>query len=194
MPISTIGQNGLNAPLSLTSPALGTPSSLVLTNATGLPQTGLATGVAGTGPAFSAYASSATSLTNSVATLLKYGTKDFDTGTCYNNTASTVTLNGISVPAYSFAPNVAGYYQVNACIYTSVTSTNAAILTYKNGSVWSINNGASGSINTYYQASSLIYCNGTSDYISMYLYFEGVGASTGTGSSYKFSSCLLRAS
>jgi hypothetical protein len=37
MPISTIGQNGLNAPLSLTSPALGTPSALVLTNATGLP-------------------------------------------------------------------------------------------------------------------------------------------------------------
>jgi hypothetical protein len=44
MPISTIGQNGLNAPLSLTSPALGTPSALVLTNATGLPKSALPTG------------------------------------------------------------------------------------------------------------------------------------------------------
>ena len=46
MPISTIGQNGLNAPLSLTSPALttpnlGTPSALVLTNASGLPASAL---------------------------------------------------------------------------------------------------------------------------------------------------------
>ena len=42
MPISTIDQKGLNAPLSLTSPVLttpnlGTPSALVLTNATGTP-------------------------------------------------------------------------------------------------------------------------------------------------------------
>ena len=42
MPISTINQNGLNAPLTLTSPVLttpnlGTPSALVLTNATGTP-------------------------------------------------------------------------------------------------------------------------------------------------------------
>jgi len=49
MPISTIGQNGLNAPLSLTSPALttpnlGTPSALVLTNATALPKAALPTG------------------------------------------------------------------------------------------------------------------------------------------------------
>ena len=49
MAISTIGQNGLNAPLSLTSPALttpnlGTPSALVLTNATALPSVALPTG------------------------------------------------------------------------------------------------------------------------------------------------------
>ena len=44
MAISTIGQNGLNAPLSLTTPNLGTPSALVLTNATGLPTTALPSG------------------------------------------------------------------------------------------------------------------------------------------------------
>lgn len=46
MAISTINQNGLNAPLTLTSPVLttpnlGTPSALVLTNATGLPASAL---------------------------------------------------------------------------------------------------------------------------------------------------------
>jgi hypothetical protein len=44
MAISTIGQNGLNAPLSLTTPNLGTPSALVLTNATGLPAVAMPTG------------------------------------------------------------------------------------------------------------------------------------------------------
>lgn len=49
MAISTINQNGLNAPLTLTSPVLttpnlGTPSSLVLTNATGLTRAAMPTG------------------------------------------------------------------------------------------------------------------------------------------------------
>jgi hypothetical protein len=49
MPISTIGQNGLNAPLSLTSPALttpnlGTPSAINLSNATSLAKAALPTG------------------------------------------------------------------------------------------------------------------------------------------------------
>jgi len=44
MPISTIGQNGLNAPLSLTTPNLGTPSAINLSNATALPRAALPTG------------------------------------------------------------------------------------------------------------------------------------------------------
>jgi len=49
MPISTVSQKGLDAPLTLTSPVLtapnlGTPSALVLTNATGLSRAALPTG------------------------------------------------------------------------------------------------------------------------------------------------------
>jgi hypothetical protein len=44
MPISTVNQKGLDAPLSLTAPNLGTPSALVLTNATALPKAALPTG------------------------------------------------------------------------------------------------------------------------------------------------------
>jgi hypothetical protein len=49
MPISTIGQNGLNAPITLTSPVLttpnlGTPSAINLSNATALPKAALPSG------------------------------------------------------------------------------------------------------------------------------------------------------
>jgi hypothetical protein len=44
MPISTINQNGLNAPLTLTAPVLGTPASINLANATNLPKAALPTG------------------------------------------------------------------------------------------------------------------------------------------------------
>jgi hypothetical protein len=44
MPISTINQNGLNAPLTLTAPVLGTPASINLSNATALPKSALPSG------------------------------------------------------------------------------------------------------------------------------------------------------
>lgn len=45
MPISTINQNGLNAPLTLTAPVLGTPASINLANATNLPKAALPAGL-----------------------------------------------------------------------------------------------------------------------------------------------------
>lgn len=44
MPISTVSQKGLDAPLSLTTPNLGTPAAVNLTNATSLPNTALPAG------------------------------------------------------------------------------------------------------------------------------------------------------
>ena len=52
-------------------------------------------------------------IANNTLTVIQINSKDFDTGVCYNNTGSTVTLNGISTPAYSFAPNIAGKYFFN---------------------------------------------------------------------------------
>jgi len=192
MPISTIGQNGLNAPLSLTTPALGTPSALVLTNATGLPQAGLGTNVAGNGPSFSAYQSTAPSLVANVGTLTVYQTEEWDTGGCFNNTASTVTLNGISVPQYAFAPNVAGYYQVSAG--ATVASSNVYMLmnVYKNGSNHRRYTNSNPALFSGLQGSVLIYLNGTSDYLQIYVQQGGnQQLSTGADSTF-FQAVMVR--
>ena len=71
------------------------------------------TGVGGANtPAFKARLSADQTIANTTATTIACNTEKFDTAGCYNNTGSTVTLNGISTPAYSFAPNVAGKYFV----------------------------------------------------------------------------------
>jgi len=100
--------------VTLTVPAVAGTRTATLPAATGTVM------VSGNMPAFAAYADAGASLASATQTLVPYNNKTgnsapaFDTAGCYNNTNATVTLNGISTPAYSFAPNVAGYYQVSA--------------------------------------------------------------------------------
>jgi len=139
-------------------------------------------------PAFSAYLSgSQQNITSSVTTVLQANSKEYDTAGCYNNTSSSATLNGISVPAWSFAPNIAGYYQVNMEINGNCTSGSFAFFTiYKNGSEFKRGFVANYSSGNFSQicggTSALIYLNGTSDYITAY------GAITGTSPNFYFSS------
>jgi hypothetical protein len=152
---------------------------------------GVTQGIYGNIPAFSAYAGITASLTNSGNTIMPYNTEYFDTASCYNNTGSTVG----SIPAYSFLPNIAGYYQMNANHYVGASggSTNMALQFFKNGSQYHISSGASGSTNTYMNGSMLVYLNGTTDYVTVYMYWTGAGASTGSGVGYQFSGFLAKA-
>jgi len=127
----------------------------------------LATGVAGTGPAFSAYQSSAQALTSNVTTKVIFQTEEFDTASCFNNTASTVG----SIPAYAFLPNVAGYYQVNGSTRANTANTSGQTFIYKNGSnfkagVFILTYGAQLTVN------ALIYLNGSTDYLEIYVNFS----------------------
>ena len=93
------------------------------------------------GPAFSAYNSAGQSVGIGSYTKIVMDTKQFDTGGCYNNTGSTATLNGLSVPSYSFCPNVAGYYQISAgaaATFTTANNYGIFILIYKNGGFYKI--------------------------------------------------------
>jgi hypothetical protein len=121
----------------------------------------LATGVAGTGPAFSAYLASTQSVTNNVATKVTINTEVFDTNSNFDNATN-----------YRFTPTVAGYYQVNGVLRLSATSSLSAgwVSIYKNGSEYSRGTEYNTALLGVPQlvVSDLIYLNGSTDYIEMY--------------------------
>jgi hypothetical protein len=139
--------------------------------------------VSGNMPAFSAQSSATTSISDSTFTKITYGTEDFDTN---SNFASS-----------TFTPTVAGYYQINANLRwgTAFAATQQAILIYKNGSVWNRGGGGgTAGLFGYLTVSTLVYCNGTTDYIEVYAFQNSGSSVTNDNSSWaKFSGCLVRA-
>lgn len=181
--------------VSISSGQVATFAQAPVLPAASIPQAALAANVAGNGPAFFA-SGAATTCANAVLTLITNTSETFDTGGCYNNTGSTVTLNGISAPAYSFAPNVAGYYQFTAVVFINGSPTDRpSIYIYKNGapliSTYSAGTALSGGQS--YQITGLISLNGTSDYVQCY-YIQSSGSSliTNSGLTY-FCGSLMRA-
>ena len=156
------GSTTINLPAT-SGTALVAPTALTVPNTTGTVM------VSGNMPAFSAYQSSQQTISATTATKVQFQTEEFDTAGCFNNTNSTVTLNGISTPAYAFAPNVAGYYQFT--FYYETNATQAYMYAYfaKNGST--IKRSSMGSNpGTGCIATALVYMNGTSDYMEAALF------------------------
>ena len=130
-------------------------------------------------PAFRAQMSADMTLSNSVRKNVEFDLEDFDSGGCYNNTGSNATLNSLTVPKYSFCPNVAGFYYIFASTSVENSSehlTFARIQICKNGTADNATNvkaacvtGGGSSSNTYEKeatqtASLIIELNGTGDY------------------------------
>lgn len=144
-----------------------------------------ATQSTGAGPAFSAYANAAQTLTSGTATKIAVNTKNFDTNTNFDAATN-----------YRFTPTVAGYYQINAGIAwnsgTNNTVSNAMI--YKNGSVWrtTYNLNQSGGSGAF--ISDLVYLNGSTDYVEFWV-TQASGANMTTyvtnGATW-MSGCLMR--
>lgn len=133
-------------------------------------QAKLASGVAGNGPAFSAYASSNATISNATATKIIFNTEEFDTNTNYDNATN-----------YRFTPTVAGYYQVNIAGRfepTTVSSNGEVYISiYKNGSEYKRGFNSYGTLtgqlaNSYImpQVNAIVYMNGSTDYIEGYFY------------------------
>ena len=124
------------------------------------------------GPAFSAYASASQTITNNVATKVAIDTVNFDTASCFS------TANN------RFTPTVAGYYQVNGLVactgVTTVTQVNAYL--YKNGvSVLRsgiITGSLSAGSQNHAMLSTLVYMNGSTDYLELWGMIQGTGTLT----------------
>ena len=188
----TSGTVTLDAPAVAGTTVLTLPatSGTVVTNTAGtVTQTMVATGVAGTGPAFFAVQSgSSQTLTNNVYTKIVFNTETFDTNSNYNTST------------YAFTPTVAGYYQINASVNldsSAGTVTPMAISIYKNGaSIYQIYYPTTTGGNYFGAgASTLVYCNGSTDYIEVYVWqVTGGTRNTVLGAGFNtFSGALVRA-
>lgn len=139
--------------------------------------------IASPGPAFSAYLNSNQTIANVTGVTIAANIEEYDTGGCYNNTGSTVTLNSLSVPAYSFCPNVAGYYQISGGIQYGYSSCGRALIQLvKNGAGYKRLTDLNTNPNSL-TGSSAVYLNGTGDYVNISGYMSGTGTLTFNGGS-----------
>jgi len=141
-----------------------------------------ATAVAG--PAFSATPSTNFTALSSTDTVIPANTVIFDTNSNYNNST------------YRFTPTVAGYYQVSAGLSSTATFTAfCALKLYKNGSNYeqmAYSTSSSNYLGAY--GSGLVYCNGSTDYIQVYVNQNSGSTATfnsGNGNTY-FQAIMIR--
>ena len=136
------------------------------------------------GPAFSAYRSGNQTPSSNTWTKVQFQAEEFDTNSNYDNATN-----------YRFTPTVAGYYQVNAILDlggSGVSFTLSAF--YKNGSQFKNIGYISNSAEIIHTGSSLIYMNGTTDYLEVYVYITASSPTIyGATTAVVFSGSLVRA-
>lgn len=145
----------------------------------------LAANVAGNGPAFYAATSVSKTVSNATATeIAGYNTALFDTASCFNATTG------------RFTPTVAGYYQVSASADFGANGISACSIVaasiYKNGSAYfSSGTAVTGSSYGSYSPSTVVYLNGTTDYVSVFV-FQNTGL-TSNQFLVRFGAAMVRA-
>lgn len=148
-------------------------------------QAKMAAGVAGNGPAFSAYASAGQAVTGNVSTKVQINTEEYDTASAYDKDTN-----------YRFQPAIAGYYQINGGIACNATAAGYFLCQlYKNGS--KVKDGSNFPVSAVYGpqsvTSALIYLNGSTDYVELYAQSSAsMTLATGAISTY-FQGALVRA-
>ena len=153
----------------LTAPTV--TANIVTDSANSITQSMMSTGLAGTGPAFSAYRDSTNqTITTNTWTKVQFNQKEYDTANCFDNTTN-----------YRFTPNVAGYYQINASLLSQASAiTRLIVTTYKNGGGGKYGNDiypySTGTCRVV--LSALHYMNGTTDYLEVWTYIIGTGTIT----------------
>jgi hypothetical protein len=136
--------------------------------------------VSGNMPAFSATRNASQAITANTWTKVQFNIEEFDTANCYDPTTN-----------FRFTPNVAGYYQVtvNNEAASALTYNYSAI--YKNGiTLYRASTGTGAGTGTI--ATSLVYLNGSTDYIEGYVFYSSSINLSGNIGTY-FQAVLVRA-
>ena len=124
-------------------------------------------------PTFSAYNGSAQSFSASTYTKITFPTESWDTD---NNFASS-----------RFTPTVAGYYQMSTGVRFSASTANGwYFLIYKNGTAYQtigLFEGVDALRYPFGNASTLVYMNGSTDYLEIYCAFDATSPTTIGGAS-----------
>ena len=118
------------------------------------------------GPAFRAFRNtSQQSFNQNTATKVQFNGESFDTDNCFDSTTN-----------YRFTPNKAGYYQISSNVTWSGagSETIKELYIYKNGSrytdLFSSNGSGKPGATCNNGSSSLVYLNGTTDYVEIFIY------------------------
>ena len=174
--MSLVLQSSGGGQITIQEPTTASNFTQTLPAATGTVQ------VSGNMPAFSAYASANQTVSDSTPTKVLFDTEEFDTN---NNFASS-----------RFTPTVAGYYQVNAVVNSSQTAmVDYTIWIYKNGSQFKRGFGIGGTLSKIQApVSTLVYLNGSTDYVEVYIFSDGTGNATINADSQNvyFNGCMVR--
>ena len=157
----------------LEAPATSTNRTLVLPDEAGTVLTTATAGVPIGGPAFSAYAITNQTISNVTYTKIQIAVEEFDTDSCYDTAA------------YKFTPNVSGYYQVSGASNFAASATGRrSLYLYKNGSLFKSIQDVSANSTDFMNPSGscLVFLNGTTDYVELYVR-QNSGGSLNTSSS-----------
>ncbi len=122
-------------------------------------------------PVFYVYRSGAQSLSSSTSTVVELNTKLYD------------TENWFDTSTYKFTPQIAGYYQINACVFVTgsgltrvipaITGTSFSD-SIRTGYIPAYEGGVTDSAAV--SGSTIIYFNGTTDYIQLNIFVTGSSA------------------
>jgi hypothetical protein len=135
--------------------------------------------VSGNGPAFSAYKNThQTGLSSATWTKVSFQFEEWDTNNNYDKDTN-----------YRFQPSIAGYYQINWELDVGgITSSIVISDIYKNSSNHRRTNGiATSNTESYVSGAALVYMNGSTDYVEIYVYVGGAGATIYGGGSGNYS-------
>ena len=163
----------------IAAPNGNTNRTLTLPDSAGTILTTATAGVPIGGPAFSAYQSSAQTLSSGTHTKLQFQTEEFDTANAFDSSTN-----------YRFTPNVAGYYQVNGCFAVNVSVTQMQVVVNKNGAQAKSGGNLTGAGQL--SGSALIFLNGSTDYVELYGWIASGQALVPTAISTYFQAALVR--